>query len=99
MPRRRTALPRLRRQCPPLRLSSDDRSSSAHLPARVCRIRANEQPASNQPREPGTTDGYETGESAGHDGCAARDLNPEPADYESAALPIELAALEPQRCH
>jgi hypothetical protein len=40
----------------------------------------NEQPASNQAREPGTADGDETEESAGQDGCAARDLNPEPAD-------------------
>ena len=32
------------------------------------------------------------GETPGHNGCAARDLNPEPADKESAALPIELAA-------
>jgi hypothetical protein len=29
-------------------------------------------------------------------GCAARDWNPEPADEDSVALPIELAALETQ---
>src|SRR6266536_347144 len=33
----------------------------------------------------------------GQYGCAARDSNPEPADEESAALPVELAARS-ERC-
>ncbi len=51
--------------------------SSDTVADKIC---TNEQPASNQPGEPGSTDADERGRTPGQDGCAARDLNPEPAD-------------------
>jgi hypothetical protein len=52
----------------------------AEADPQVCTIRANEQPWSSQPGKTGTAKADENDESAGQGGCAARDLNPEPAD-------------------
>jgi hypothetical protein len=46
----------------------------------VYKIGTNEQPQSNEPPEPAATSGHMTNKTPGQDECAARDLNPEPAD-------------------
>jgi hypothetical protein len=49
-----------------------------HHTGRCTSAGTKEQPASNQAREPGAANGGGTEESPGQDGCAARDLNPNP---------------------
>jgi hypothetical protein len=54
-------------------------TASAALMA-MSNIAANEPTASPHPGKPDTDIKKDLGETPGQDGCAARDLNPEPAD-------------------